>query len=84
MVDFNKLRDADGQKLREEIAQKHKAKEDSQKRMANYLKEQVDDGAIDNTWEQEFILSVYNKLQSCLPYLTEKQDEKLTQLFEKY
>ena len=60
------------------------AKEASQKRMAEYLLWNVEEDEIDNDWEREFIRSIHARVNSGLPYLTTKQDEILTRLFEKY
>lgn len=60
------------------------AKEASQKRMAEHLLRNVEEGEIDNDWECEFIRSIHARVNSGLPHLTVKQDEILTRLFEKY
>jgi len=87
-IDFKKLNTpearAASEKWRKEVEQRLTAKEASQKRMAEYLKRNVDEGEIDNDWECEFIDSVYRKTHSALPYLSDKQDSILTRLFEKY
>jgi len=70
--------------FRLELEAKLTAKEASQKRMAEYLLRNVEEDEIDNDWEREFIRSIHARVNSGLPYLTTKQDEILTRLFEKY
>jgi hypothetical protein len=57
------------------------AKRQSQLRMITYLKEQVDEDAISNDWEREFICDLARRKGYSL---TDKQDEVLTRLFERY
>lgn len=87
-IDFRKLNTPEAQeaakKWREELEQRLTAKGASQKRMAEYLKRNVEEGEIDNDWECQFINSVYTKTHSALPHLSDKQDSILTRLFEKY
>ena len=87
-IDFRKLNTPEAreaaEKRRKGLEQRLTAKEASQKRMAEYLKRNVDEGEIDNDWECQFIDSVYTKTHSALPYLSEKQDSTLTRLFEKF
>jgi hypothetical protein len=87
-IDFHKLNTPEAREAatqhRLEIEARLTAKQASQKRMADYLMRQVEEGEIDNAWECEFIASVYQKTQTVLPFLSEKQDTILTRLFEKY
>lgn len=51
--------------------------------MAKKLMVEVSSGRIENDWAEEFICSVYNRLDAGLS-LYEKQILKLEELFERY
>ena len=75
---FRKLNASESAQNRKEIATKFAAKEASQKRMIKHLEE-----CDLSEWEENFVTSCAGRLQ-VVGILTEKQDAKLTELFERY
>ena len=87
-IDFKYLMSPEGkaaaQKSRNDRELLQSKKEASQLRMIAHLVEQVDNDEISNAWEREFIRSLDAKSKPGFCYLTDKQDEVLMKLFEKY
>jgi len=54
------------------------------KLMIDKLYDQMARGCIDNGWVEGFIETVHTKLHGPLPYLTDKQQKILEDLFERY
>lgn len=57
--------------------------QDRLKMMADKLMEQVATGNVDNEWAENFITDVHGKLKAGRT-LTDKQVQKLEELFEEY
>lgn len=53
------------------------------KMMAAKLSEQVALGHVSNSWDEDFICSIHDKTVRGLP-LSQKQREKLEELFDRY
>lgn len=69
------------ERRRKELEASFAAKEASQKQMVEYLFESIYDEL--SEWEQSFVCSVRSKL-NIYGVLSDKQDECLTKIFEKY
>ena len=60
-----------------------KAKQQRTEMMAGKLYDQMARGFIGNQWAEDFIESTYMRVRAGLP-LTDKQEAKLEELFERY
>jgi hypothetical protein len=87
MIDFKEMMKPENlekaRKAREAYEKQIEAELKAQKFMHGKLLEMVRGGEIDSDWECEFIRSLSYRINAGLP-LTDKQDAKLTQIFERW
>ena len=81
---FRTLTPEEREANRAKLEAKFKAEQKRNEVMIDKLYDQMSRGCISNDWVETFITNMHRKIHGCLPYLTEKEQAKLEELFERY
>ena len=87
MKDFNGLLRKSPEEragYREAVQKRIEADQKRNEVMIDKLYDQMSRGCIGNDWAEGFIEKMHRKIHGHMPYLTDKEQAKLEELFERY